>query len=226
MRMLLEHGHPFTDCSQNSVNLLQITSVVLQPDPIVEGRSVAILIEGTSHARIEAGRSNVQVMYNSFPVESSNLDLCSTVVSVGGCPLQAGKPFKLLHSVTVPVNIPIGDGYSASCVLSNSTTVFSCSQISFEVITGAPNTPSAEPVPTTIAPTVAIIEKESFGKKYLPYFIAIPCGVLIIVLLAICVYQRRVISSNNTISTLPQEITEMQVVYPNAALNDQKEIAV
>ncbi|KAH3682902.1 hypothetical protein WICPIJ_006135 [Wickerhamomyces pijperi] len=102
-------GSPIAQCDVSYPQLLQITSVELNPNPPQRGQNLTINASGVLKTDIQEGAYvDVEVKYGYIKLISQTYDLCEEVGEVDlQCPLKAGE-YKLTKTVEIPQQVPPG----------------------------------------------------------------------------------------------------------------------
>ncbi|KAJ3197065.1 Phosphatidylglycerol/phosphatidylinositol transfer protein [Irineochytrium annulatum] len=120
-----------SNCGSAATDLLTLTSLTVNPDPVHRGDLTTITVVGVLKEEVTDGaKMRATVKLGPIKLVEAELDLCEQIKSVGkSCPLPKGDTV-VSHTFTVPAEVPPGrytahidlytaDKQSIACVNAN-----------------------------------------------------------------------------------------------------------
>lgn len=100
---------PIIQCDASEAQLLNLQSVILEPNPPARGENLTIVAKGYLAEDVEAGAYvDVEVRYGFIKLIHQTFDLCEEIAKVDlECPLKAGEHV-IIKQVEVPNEVPPG----------------------------------------------------------------------------------------------------------------------
>jgi len=119
--------NPLKHCKDPATDLLEITSVDLNPNPPKPGNTLSIVAKGTVKDDIEDGaKIHLSVKYGLITIIRTTRDLCEDVPNVGlECPVKKGE-LSLSKDVDLPAEIPPGKYTVVADVVSKDDKTITC----------------------------------------------------------------------------------------------------
>jgi cathepsin L len=100
--LALANAHDFAECGKTQS--LGLNSITLNPDPVVTGSNLDVILSGTPSVGINGGTATLKVKYMGVTLLTEDFDLCSDLgVS---CPLNAGETLTAKISYPIPGAAP------------------------------------------------------------------------------------------------------------------------
>ena len=124
---LLTIAHDFTNCKDNTI--LNVQSILLNPDPPVIGQNLDINIKGISSKIISSASTTLTIKSFGIQVLQKYFDLCS----ITSCPIPENQLSNINISENIPSEIPAGITLNVELVSKTDVDEIACIDLSFKL---------------------------------------------------------------------------------------------
>ncbi|XP_077245185.1 uncharacterized protein LOC143885092 [Tasmannia lanceolata] len=126
------HAKEFRYCDKKNNYEINVTGIVVSPDPVVSGKPATFNISAFTDKAISGGKVTIDVSYFFLHVHSETIDLCVETP----CPISTGN-FVLSHSQSLPGIAPPGSYSLTMKIMDGNKHQLTCIGFDFSITWGS-----------------------------------------------------------------------------------------
>ncbi|PWA98672.1 hypothetical protein CTI12_AA015440 [Artemisia annua] len=124
----LIHATDFKYCNKKKEYAVQVSEVVISPDPIKKGQETSFTISAVTDKPLSEGKVVIGVAYFGWSVYSETGDLCTSL----SCPVPAGD-FTISYSQFLPTIAPPGSYTLTLKIQNGNKSELTCIKFDFSI---------------------------------------------------------------------------------------------